>query len=91
MDKPLVRIIVWLGVMAALTLLAVGIWYLTGGSAQTTVSLKWLQLFQTLGTFALPPILCAWWWSSNHKPFVWLKMDKCISIVHFNFLLLFPF
>lgn len=79
MDKPLVRIFVWLGIMAALTLVAMSIWYLACGAEQTTVSLKWLQLLQTLGTFLLPPILCAWLWSSDHKPFTWLKLNRGMS------------
>ena len=79
MDKPIVRIFVWLGIMAVLTLLAMGIWYLACGGEQTTTSLKWLQLFQTFGTFLLPPILCAWWWSSDRKPFAWLKLDRGMS------------
>lgn len=79
MDKPLVRIFVWLGIMAALTLVAMSIWYLACGAEQTTVSLKWLQLLQTLGTFLLPPILCAWWWSSDHRPFAWLKLNRGMS------------
>ena len=75
MDKPFVRIIIWLGIMAVLTLMAMGIWYIVCGGAQTTESLKWLQLLQTFGTFLLPPILGAWWWSNNHKPFQWLKLN----------------
>ena len=74
--KIFVRIVVWLGIMAGLTLLAMGIWYIALGGSQSTESLKWLQLLQTIGTFLLPPILCAWIWDANHKPFTWLKLDK---------------
>ena len=74
--KIFVRIVVWLGIMAGLTLLAMGIWYIALGGSQSTESLKWLQLLQTVGTFLLPPILCAWIWDANHKPFTWLKLDK---------------
>ena len=71
-----IRIITWLGIMAGLTLIALAIWYLALGGSQTTESLKWLQFMQTLGTFLIPPILCAWIWDSNHQPFVWLKITN---------------
>ena len=45
------------------------------GGSQSTESLKWLQFMQTTATFLLPPILCAWLWDEEHKPFRWLKMD----------------
>lgn len=61
--------------MAVLTLVAVLVWSLCGGN-QTTASLKWLQFAQTVGTFLLPPILCAWIWDAGKKPFRWLRMDK---------------
>ena len=78
MRKTITHIIIWLGIMAALTLLAMGCWLLLSGE-QTTASLKWLQFIQTTGTFLLPPILCAWLWSENHRPFTWLKMDRSIA------------
>ena len=61
--------------MAALTLLAMGIWAI-GGNAQSTTSLKCLQFLQTIGTFLLPPILCAWIWDADHKPLRWLHLDQ---------------
>ena len=61
--------------MVVLTIVAVLGWSLCGGN-QTTASLKWLQLAQTVGTFLLPPILCAWMWDAEKKPFRWLRMDK---------------
>ena len=76
MRKLFIRIIIWLGIMAFLTLVAMGSWWFISGGSQTTASLKWLQLAQTIATFALPPILCAWLWSYNHQPFAWLKLDK---------------
>ena len=71
-----IRIITWLGIMAGLTLIALAIWYLALGGSQTTESLKWLQFMQTLGTFLIPPILCAWIWDTNHQPFAWLKITN---------------
>jgi len=79
MQKPLIRILYWLGIMAVLTALSMGLWFLVCGGSQTTTSLKWLQFMQTTGTFLLPPILCAWLWDTGHKPFVWLQMDKGVS------------
>ena len=65
--------------MAVLTLLAMGIWYVTCGGSQSTESLKWLQLLQTCGTFLLPPIVCAWMWSADRKPFYWLHLNSSLS------------
>ena len=62
--------------MAVLTMLAMGAWLAVNGNSQTTEGLKWLQFFQTVGTFLLPPIFCAWLWSENHRPFEWLKLNK---------------
>ena len=70
------KIITWLGVMALLTLIAMGLWYLLLGGSQTTASLKWLQCLQTVGTFLLPPLVCATLWDSGHQPMRWLKLDK---------------
>jgi hypothetical protein len=61
--------------MAVLTLIAMGLWYAGWHGSQATESLKWLQFLQTMGTFLLPPVLCAWLWSENHRPFQWLKLD----------------
>ena len=70
------RIVIWIGIMAVLTLIALGIWYIGWHGSQATESLKWLQFIQTLGTFLIPSILCAAIWDSGHKPFRWLNMDK---------------
>jgi len=75
MKNRFVKIIVWLGIMAVLTLLMMGVWTIVFGGSQSTESLKWLQFLQTMGTFLIPPVLCAWVWDRRHKPFAWLKMD----------------
>ena len=75
MGKRLVRIVIWLGVMAALTLLCMGLWLAVFKGSRTTESLKWLQLMQTAGTFLLPPVLCAMLWDENRKPFSWLGLS----------------
>lgn len=79
MKRTFVRILVWLGIMAVLTLLMMGAWLIVCGGSQSTASLKWLQLLQTIGTFMLPPIFCAWLWSDDHRPFVWLRMNRGLS------------
>ena len=72
--NPFVQILLWLAIMAVLTLFAMGIWMLVG-DGQSTASLKWLQFAQTIATFLLPPALCAYIWSDDHKPFTWLRLD----------------
>ena len=62
--------------MAVLTMVAMGVWLVALDGSQTTEGLKWLQFLQTVGTFLLPPIVCAWLWEEEHMPFRWLKMDK---------------
>ncbi len=74
-NNVFVRIMTWLAVMAVLTLFAMGVWLLVSGGSQTTASLKWLQLLQTTATFLLPPVLCAWFWDADRRPFTWLRMD----------------
>ena len=77
MDKKrkFIQILIWLGIAAVLTVIAMGLWAVCGGN-QTTASLKWLQFAQTIATFLLPPILCAWMWDEGHRPFSWLKLNK---------------
>ena len=75
MKRKLIQILLWLGAMSVLTAIAMGAWMIIGGGSQSTESLKWLQFMQTTATFLLPPILCAWLWDEEHKPFRWLRMD----------------
>lgn len=75
MGNKFLKILTWLGIMAVLTAIAMTGWYVCGGN-QSTESLKWLQFAQTVATFLLPPVLCAWLWDKDHKPFAWLKLDK---------------
>ena len=70
------KIIIWLGIMAILTVLAMGVWMVIWGGSQSTESLKWLQFMQTLGTFFLPAVLCAWMWDEHHQPMAWLGLNK---------------
>ena len=79
MKRKFIQILTWLGVMAGLTLVAMGIWIIGWRGEQSTESLKWLQMLQTCATFLLPPLFCAWLWESDHKPFRWLQMDRGAS------------
>ena len=79
MKKGFFQIVLWLCIVAVLTLLAMGVWLLFFGGSQTTESLKWLQFLQTIGTFLLPPVLCAWIWGENRKPFRWLGMTRSVD------------
>ena len=74
--KKFIQILTWLGITAVLTLIAMGVWTILWHGSQETESLKWLQFLQTVATFLLPPVLCAWLWDSGHRPFHWLQMDK---------------
>lgn len=76
MKNRFVQILIWLTVIFILTCISVGIWYLVFGIDQSTSGLKWMQFIQTVGTFLLPPILCAWLWDTQHQPFAWLHMDR---------------
>ena len=79
MKRKLIQILTWLGVMAGLTLVAMGIWIIGWRGEQSTESLKWLQMLQTCATFLLPPLFCAWLWDEGHKPLRWLQMDRGAS------------
>lgn len=74
--KIFTRIVVWLGIMASLTAMVMIVWLAVSDGSQTTASLKWLQFLQTLATFLLPSLLCAWIWSEDHNPFRWLRLDR---------------
>lgn len=73
------RIVVWIGLMIAFTMVVSVGWLLSDVDKTATSSLKWLQCIQTLSLFLLPALLCAWWCDDNHRPFRWLRMDKMIS------------
>jgi len=77
MKEKFLKILTWIGIMSVLTIIAMLIWTLCWGS-QTTTSLKWLQFLQTIGTFLLPPVLCAWLWDADHKPLRWLHLDRTV-------------
>lgn len=78
-EKIFSRIVVWIGLMIAFTMVVSVGWLLSDVDKTATSSLKWLQCIQTLSLFLLPALLCAWWWDEDHRPFRWLRMDKMIS------------
>lgn len=79
MRKIITRLFVWLGIMAVLTVFGMGLWLVLSGGSQSTESLKWLQLLQTVCTFLLPPVLCAWLWDADHRPLRWLGLERSAS------------
>ena len=74
-EKIFSRIVVWIGLMIAFTMVVSVGWLLSDVDKTATSSLKWLQCVQTLSLFLLPALLCAWWWDDDHRPFRWLRMD----------------
>lgn len=77
--QKVLHIVEWLGIMAILALMSIGIWALAGGG-QSVAALKWLQVGQTLGVFVLPPILCALlWYKQNWKTALGLSAQRSFS------------
>ena len=76
MKQKFLKIIVWLGVMTLLTTGMMLLWYMLWHGSQSTESVKWLQFLQTVATFLLPPVVCAWIWEKDHKPFRLLCLDR---------------
>jgi len=67
------KVMQWLGVLALLTVVAMAGWMVVPCDHQSTEALKWFQFVQTVGTFLLPPFVCAWLWSA--KPLEWLHLE----------------
>ena len=77
--QKVLHIVEWLGIMAILALVSIGIWALAGGG-QSVAALKWLQVGQTLGVFVLPPVLCALlWYKQNWKTALGLSAQRSFS------------
>ena len=69
------RIVVWIGLVIAFTMVVSVGWLLSDVDKTATSSLKWLQCIQSMSLFLFPALLCAWLWDDNHRPFRWLRMD----------------
>lgn len=78
-ENIFLRVVVWIGLMIAFTMVVSVGWLLSDVDKTATSSLKWLQCIQTLSLFLLPALLCAWVWEEKHRPFHWLRMDRMIS------------
>ena len=78
-ENIFLRVVIWIGLMIAFTMVVSVGWLLSDVDKTATSSLKWLQCIQTLSLFLLPALLCAWVWEEKHRPFHWLRMDKMIS------------
>lgn len=74
-ENIFLRVVVWIGLMIAFTMVVSVGWLLSDVDKTATSSLKWLQCVQTLSLFLLPALLCAWVWDDKHRPFRWLRMD----------------
>ena len=74
-ENIFLRVVVWIGLMIAFTMVVSVGWLLSDVDKTATSSLKWLQCIQTLSLFLLPALLCAWLWEEKHRPFHWLRMD----------------
>ena len=75
-ENIFVRVVIWFALIVFFMFVSMGVW-MVGVSDQTAISsLKWLQFLQTTGVFLLPALLGVWWWSDDHRPFRWLKMDR---------------
>ncbi len=77
-QSPWLIALLWLGLMALFTLLAMLIyWTAFSANLGSMVSLKWLQFMQSVGTFLLPALCVAY--LHTDSPFSWLKMDRGMS------------
>lgn len=74
-ENIFLRVVIWIGLMIAFTMVVSVGWLLSDVDKTATSSLKWLQCIQTLSLFLLPALLCAWLWEEKHRPFHWLRMD----------------
>lgn len=72
----ILKVLLLLLLIFVCTLLAIGLWFVCGGS-QTTTSLKIMQAMQTLGTFMLPCFFASYLWSKH--PIKWLCLDVKIG------------
>lgn len=75
-EKTFYKIVLWVGLVITFTMAVSVGWLLSDVDKTAISSLKWLQFLQTIGVFLLPALLGVWWWSDDHRPFRWLKMDR---------------
>lgn len=76
-SKWYIRVVVWLGIMAMLTVPMLGFWFVATHDPQGVRAAKWLQFWQTLTVFILPALLAVYLWSE--RPREWLHLDRGIT------------
>lgn len=74
--NPILKVLQWLGLMAAMAILAV-VLYSFLPTPQSTTSLKILQALQSVCIFVIPALIVASLWSK--QPFKWLHLQERIS------------
>ena len=89
------KMLVLIGVTLFLSILSIMFWKIFfNADMNDIVSLKILQLFQSIGTFVLPPLVLAYVWSNNPGQFLHLqrktKMSTYFYVVFFM-LIIIPF
>ena len=68
-----VKVIQWLGCIFVLSMIAAGSMFCFE-KPMSIGSFKWVQLFQSMAMFLLPPLCMAYLWTQ--EPMKWLKIDK---------------
>ena len=68
-----VKVIQWLGCIFVLSMIATGSMFCFE-QPMSISSFKWVQLFQSMAMFLLPPLCMAYLWTQ--EPIKWLKIDK---------------
>ena len=83
MKQKLIQILVWLGLLFVGTVVSVMLWTLLFHGSTSVGAQKWLQFFSVIGTFLIPPIVCAYLWDADHRADRWLQMDRGTDWRHF--------
>lgn len=68
------RLGLWLGLMLALTIPMMILWFILTHGSDSVAAAKRLQLWQTLTIFILPSLLGVYLWSE--QPLAWLHLDR---------------
>lgn len=84
-SHPLGKIVLFLGCMLLFTMIAIGVWSLLYGYRQDVVSLKVMQMLQTIGTFMLPCLVAAYLWSDSPMTYLHLSSipnwRNCVGVI----------
>lgn len=74
-SSPVWKLCQFLLLMLLCTVVAIGLWTLLYHGRQDVVSLKVMQMLQTVGTFMLPCFIMAYFWSKH--PMEYLGLSEC--------------